>query len=126
MPWVIALSTSSIAPKNTATTAAMPTSANGQDSRRRTSRSTHTTSVATSTSATSTGPTYTTAPPSDYSGYTQRISDSSTPTSTTVDSAPLAHPVRTRYVLVHITQLAQDPDATNGYYGGISEIEVLS
>ncbi|QMU73480.1 protein kinase family protein [Streptacidiphilus sp. P02-A3a] len=68
----------------------------------------------------------TTAPPTDYSGYTQRISDSSTPTSTTVDSAPLAHPVRTRYVLVHITQLAPDPDATNGYYGGISEIQVFS
>ena len=68
----------------------------------------------------------TTAPPSDYDGYTQRISDSSTPTSTTVDSAPLARPVLTRYVLVHITQLAPDPAATNGYYGGISEIQVLS
>jgi len=67
-----------------------------------------------------------TTAPTDYSGYTQRISDSSTPTSTTVDSAPLAHPIRTRFVLVHITQLAPDPDVANGYYGGISEIQVLS
>ena len=67
-----------------------------------------------------------TSAPSDYSGYTQRISDSSTPTSTTVNSAPLAHPIRTRFVLVHITSLTPDPDAANGYYGGISEIQVLS
>ena len=64
--------------------------------------------------------------PTDYSGYTQRISDSSTPASTTVDSAPLAHPIRTRFVLVHITQLAPDPNVANGYYGGISEIKVMS
>ena len=67
-----------------------------------------------------------TTAPTDYSGYTQRISDSSTPTSTTVDSAPLAHPIRTQFVLVHITQLAPDPSVANGYYGGISEIQVLS
>jgi hypothetical protein len=67
-----------------------------------------------------------TTAPTDYGGYTQRVSDSSTPTSTTVDSAPLAHPIRTRFVLVHITQLAPDPNVANGYYGGISEIQVLS
>ena len=64
--------------------------------------------------------------PSDYSGYTQRISDLSTPTSTTVDSAPLAHPVLTRFVLVRIVQLAPDPESENAYYGGISEIQVMS
>ncbi|MBC3843345.1 hypothetical protein GXW82_33445 [Streptacidiphilus sp. 4-A2] len=67
-----------------------------------------------------------TSAPTDYSGYTQRISNSSTPTSTTVDSAPLSPPILTRFVLVHITSLAPDPDAVNGYYGGISEIQVMS
>jgi hypothetical protein len=66
-----------------------------------------------------------TTAPSDYSGYTQRISDSATATSTTVDSAPLATPIRTRFILVHITVLANDPEVANGYYGGISEIQVM-
>ncbi|MGW2849599.1 discoidin domain-containing protein, partial [Streptomyces sp. NPDC001274] len=35
----------------------------------------------------------------------------------------LDKPVRTRYVLVHITELP--PDGTGGYRGGISEISVL-
>ncbi|QMU79887.1 serine/threonine protein kinase [Streptacidiphilus sp. PB12-B1b] len=67
-----------------------------------------------------------TSAPDEYSGYTQRISDLAATTSTTVDSAPLAHPIRTRFILVHITVLTHDPDADNGYYGGISEIQVLS
>ncbi|MEZ0092730.1 protein kinase family protein [Streptacidiphilus sp. EB129] len=60
--------------------------------------------------------------PSDLSGYTQRIANSGVST-TSFDSALLATPVQTRYVLVHITSLP--PDGTGHYRGGISEIQIL-
>jgi len=69
-----------------------------------------------------------TTAPTDYSGYLYRLSNLAVATGTTVDTVPLAHPIRTRFVLVHITSLAVDPDLTSqhGYYGGISEIQVFS
>ena len=70
----------------------------------------------------------TTTAPTDYSGYIYRLSNLAVATGTTVDTVPLAHPIRTRFVLVHITSLAVDPDVASqhGYYGGISEIQVFS
>ena len=69
-----------------------------------------------------------TTAPSDYSGYVNRLSNLAVAPGTTVDTVPLAHPIRTRFILVHITSLAVDPDlaSEHGYYGGISEIQVLS
>ncbi|WP_052440802.1 protein kinase family protein [Streptacidiphilus anmyonensis] len=62
--------------------------------------------------------------PTDLSGFTQRISNSALLPGTALDSGVLAKPVRTRYVLIHITSLPSDP-SSGGYRGGISEIQVL-
>ncbi|WP_052443270.1 protein kinase family protein, partial [Streptacidiphilus neutrinimicus] len=64
------------------------------------------------------------AEPTDLSAFTQRISNSALLPGTALDSGVLAKPVRTRYILIHITSLPADP-SSGGYRGGISEIQVL-
>jgi hypothetical protein len=63
--------------------------------------------------------------PTDLSGFTQRISNDALLPGTSLDSGVLAKPVRTRYVLIHVTSLPTDPSDPSGYRGGISEIQVL-
>lgn len=60
--------------------------------------------------------------PSSLSDFPQRLTQLGTAGSSLKET--LAKPVRTRYVLIHITELPQD-DTGNGYRGGISEISVL-
>ena len=67
----------------------------------------------------------TTAPDSGSADYTQRIANLGDIKGTTFTSDTLATPVRTRFILIHITSLPADPSSTNAYRGGISEIQVL-
>ncbi|WP_285570637.1 protein kinase family protein [Streptomyces sp. RTGN2] len=60
--------------------------------------------------------------PSSLSDFPQRLTPLATAGSSLKES--LAKPVRTRYVLIHVTELPQD-DTGSGYRGGISEISVL-
>lgn len=60
--------------------------------------------------------------PSSLSDFPQRLTQLGTAGSSLKET--LAKPVRTRYVLIHITELPQD-DTGSGYRGGISEISVL-
>ncbi|WP_406094769.1 protein kinase family protein [Streptomyces sp. NBC_01013] len=60
--------------------------------------------------------------PSSLSDFPQHLTQLGTAGSTLKET--LAKPVRTRYVLIHITELPQD-DTGGGYRGGISEISVL-
>ncbi|HEY9327671.1 MAG TPA: protein kinase family protein [Streptomyces sp.] len=60
--------------------------------------------------------------PSSLSDFSQRLTQLGTAGSNLKET--LAEPVRTRYVLIHITELPQD-DTGSGYRGGISEISVL-
>lgn len=60
------------------------------------------------------------ANPSELSEFTQRLTKLKS-TGGTLE-ATLDKPVRTRYVLVHITELPADP--AGGYRGGISEIQL--
>lgn len=64
------------------------------------------------------------APTSASSAYTQRIANLKT-VGTTFDSALLATPVRTRYILIHITSLPPEPNNSSAYRGGISEIQIV-
>ncbi|MEY9838515.1 serine/threonine protein kinase [Streptacidiphilus sp. EB103A] len=66
----------------------------------------------------------TSAPTSASSAYTQRIANLKT-VGTTFDSALLATPVRTRYILIHITSLPPEPSNSAAYRGGISEIQIV-
>jgi hypothetical protein len=63
--------------------------------------------------------------PTDLSGFTQRISNDALLAGTSLDSGVLAKPVRTRYVLIHVTSLPVDATASGNFRGGISEIQVL-
>ncbi|MEY9870829.1 hypothetical protein ABH931_000283 [Streptacidiphilus sp. MAP12-33] len=63
--------------------------------------------------------------PTDLSGFTQRISNDQLLPGTSLDSGVLAQPVRTRYVLIHVTSLPADPTSAGQFRGGISEIQVL-
>ncbi|WP_370083795.1 protein kinase family protein [Streptacidiphilus sp. MAP12-16] len=65
-----------------------------------------------------------TTAPGDSAGFTQRIANS-TVAGKTLTSATLATPVRTRFVLVHVTSLPPDAGQSNTYRGGISEIQIL-
>lgn len=60
--------------------------------------------------------------PSSLADFSQHLTQLGTAGSSLKET--LAKPVRTRYVLIHITELPQD-DAGGGYRGGISEISVL-
>ncbi|MEW2176241.1 serine/threonine protein kinase [Streptomyces sp. NPDC005406] len=60
--------------------------------------------------------------PSSLSDFPQHLTQLGTAGSSLKES--LSKPVRTRYILIHITELAQD-DTGSGYRGGISEISVL-
>ncbi|MET9656145.1 serine/threonine protein kinase [Streptomyces sp. NPDC006510] len=60
--------------------------------------------------------------PSSLSDFPQRLTELGTVGSDLKKT--LSKPVRTRYVLIHITELPSD--GTGGYRGGISEITVLS
>lgn len=60
--------------------------------------------------------------PSSLADFPQRLTQLGTTGSSLKET--LAKPVRTRYVLIHITELPQD-DTGSGYRGGISEISVL-
>jgi hypothetical protein len=66
----------------------------------------------------------TTAPTSASSDFTQRIANPKT-VGTSYDSALLATPVRTRYILIHITSLPPEPGNSSAYRGGISEIQIV-
>lgn len=59
--------------------------------------------------------------PSSLSDFPQRLTPLATAGSTLKET--LSKPVRTRYVLIHLTELPSD--GTGGYRGGISEISVL-
>ncbi|MCC3766506.1 protein kinase family protein [Streptomyces sp. UNOC14_S4] len=61
--------------------------------------------------------------PTDLSGFKKKIIDSRTAGAELKANA--AKPVKTRYVLIHITDLPPDPKGGNGYRGGINEIKVL-
>ncbi|SEK71875.1 protein kinase family protein [Streptacidiphilus jiangxiensis] len=63
--------------------------------------------------------------PLDLSAFTQRISNDQLLAGTALDSGVLAKPVRTRYVLIHVTSLPADSTSPDHYRGGISEIQVL-
>ena len=65
-----------------------------------------------------------TSAPTSASAFTQRIANPKT-VGTTFDSPLLATPVRTRYVLIHITSLPPEPDNSSAYRGGISEIQIV-
>jgi hypothetical protein len=67
----------------------------------------------------------TSAPTSSSALFSQRVSNLVKVKGTTLTSPTLAHPVRTRWILVHLTSLPPDPTSSNGYRGGISEIQVL-
>lgn len=60
--------------------------------------------------------------PSSLSDFPQHLTQLGTAGSSLKES--LAKPVRTRYILIHITELPQD-DTGSGFRGGISEISVL-
>lgn len=60
--------------------------------------------------------------PSSLSDFPQHLTQLGTAGSSLKET--LAKPVRTRYILIHITDLPQD-DSGSGYRGGISEITVL-
>lgn len=60
--------------------------------------------------------------PSSLSDFPQRLTRLGTAGSSLKES--LAKPVRTRYILIHVTELPQD-DTGSGFRGGISEISVL-
>lgn len=60
--------------------------------------------------------------PSSLSDFTQRLTQLATAGSSLKET--LAKPVRTRYILIHITELPPN-DTGSGYRGGISEISVL-
>lgn len=62
------------------------------------------------------------AGPSSLSDFTQRLTQLATAGSSLKET--LAEPVRTRYILIHITELPPN-DTGSGYRGGISEISVL-
>jgi hypothetical protein len=65
-------------------------------------------------------------PPADSSSqFSQRLSNLGKVEDTVFTSGTLATPVRTRYILIHLTSLPADPTSTNAYRGGISEIQVL-
>ncbi|MEZ0064157.1 hypothetical protein ABIA32_000135 [Streptacidiphilus sp. MAP12-20] len=66
-----------------------------------------------------------TAAPTDLSGFLQRISNSGAVSGTTLDSGVLTKPVRTRYILVHVTALPPDSTQPGNFRGGISEVQVL-
>ncbi|WP_393059275.1 serine/threonine protein kinase [Streptomyces sp. LN549] len=60
--------------------------------------------------------------PSSLSDFPQHLTQLGTTGSSLKET--LAKPVRTRYILIHVTELPQD-DTGSGYRGGISEISVL-
>ncbi|MFB7555520.1 protein kinase family protein [Streptomyces brevispora] len=60
--------------------------------------------------------------PSSLADFPQRLTQLKTAGSSLKET--LSKPVRTRYVLIHITELPSD-DTGSGYRGGISEISVL-
>lgn len=64
------------------------------------------------------------APTNGSAEYTQRLSNSAV-VGTSFTSAPLATPVRTRFVLIHLTSLPPDSAQGNAFRGGISEIQIL-
>ncbi|WP_037602702.1 protein kinase family protein [Streptacidiphilus rugosus] len=64
-------------------------------------------------------------PPADLGGFSQRISNSGLLSGTALDSGVLATPVKTRYILVHVTSLPPDPTEAGHFRGGISEIQVF-
>jgi hypothetical protein len=67
----------------------------------------------------------TSAPTAGSAQFSQRVANLGVVDGTTFTSDTLATPVRTRYVLIHLTSLPPDPTGTNAYRGGISEIQVL-
>ncbi|MFC1410448.1 serine/threonine protein kinase [Streptacidiphilus sp. N1-12] len=67
----------------------------------------------------------TSAPLSSSSDFSQRVSNIGEVMGTTFTSDTLATPVRTRFVLIHVTSLPADPTRSGAYRGGISEIQVL-
>ena len=67
----------------------------------------------------------TSAPTAGSAQFSQRVANLGMVEGTTFTSDTLATPVRTRYVLIHLTSLPPDPTGTNAYRGGISEIQVL-
>jgi hypothetical protein len=61
--------------------------------------------------------------PDQLNGFSQNLSAKQV--TTTNLKVTLDKPVRTRYILVHITSLAPEDSSSGSYHGGISEIQVL-
>ncbi|MHA6761595.1 serine/threonine protein kinase [Streptacidiphilus sp. PAMC 29251] len=67
----------------------------------------------------------TSAPTSSSADFSQRVANSGEVQGTTFTSDTLATPVRTRFVLIHLTSLPADPTSSHAFRGGISEIQIL-
>nr|WP_051725370.1 protein kinase family protein [Streptacidiphilus jeojiense] len=65
-----------------------------------------------------------TSAPTSAGAFSQRIANPKV-VGTTFDSPLLATPVRTRYVLIHITSLPAETNNPSAYRGGISEIQIV-
>ena len=67
----------------------------------------------------------TSAPTQGSAQFSQRVSNLGKVQGTAFTSDTLATPVRTRYLLIHLTSLPAEADNPGKYRGGISEIQVL-